>query len=395
MRLRLMIFAALVGSCLALWSALPMRSTAAPSAAELAKKIQQTQGKVEYRKGKEKVLTRDISRYSGRIADLQGRVDALSARENVIATDLNAKQRVLTETQSSLRGERARLVRLHQRLREVRGALATRLAQLYKQGRPDLASVILESDGFAQLIERGEYVGRLAAKDRQIIGIVATAETSATDTERRLARLEERQQRVTAAVAARRNQVARVRGNVTSTQNSLRSVRNERRGLLSSVKSSRKELEEDLSAMQEQQARISGILSGSSANAPAKRGNGRFVWPVQGTLTSPWCEARSWENCHPGIDIAVPTGTPVHAADAGRVAIAGWVGGYGNYICIQHTSSLSTCYGHNSKLLVSVGQTVRQGQVISAAGSTGHSTGPHVHFEVRINGAVTNPMNYL
>lgn len=395
MRRRLTILAGIVGSCFLLWGSLPLLSSAAPSAEELAKKIQKTQGKVEYRKGKEKVLTRDIARYSGRIDGLQSRIDRLSARESKITADLDAKRAVLEDTQAALRSERARLVRLQKRLREVRQTLAARLVQIYKDGRPDLASVVLEADGFSQLIERGEYIGRLAAKDQQIIGIVASAKDEATSTEQRLAKIERRQQQVTAAIAARRNEVAKVRSTVASTANSLRSVRNERRALLTSVKSSRKDLEEDLAEMQRQQARISGVLAGAAGDAPVKRGNGRFVWPVQGTLTSPWCEARSWEACHPGIDIAVPTGTPVHAADSGRVAIAGWVGGYGNYICIQHTASLSTCYGHNSKLLVSVGQTVSQGQVIAAAGSTGHSTGPHVHFEVRVNGSVVNPMNYL
>ncbi|MEH3055121.1 MAG: peptidoglycan DD-metalloendopeptidase family protein [Patulibacter minatonensis] len=395
MRRRLTIFAGLLGSCLLLWAALPMFGIAAPSAEELAKKIQKTEGKVEYRKGKEKILTRDIARYSSRINGLQGRVDSLTRRQNAITKDLEVNRATLAETQGSLRDERARLVRLQKRLREVRRTLATRMLELYKDGRPDLASVILESDGFTQLIERGEYIGRLASKDQEIIGIVAGAKDDATTTEARLAKLERRQQKVTAAITARRNEVAKVRNTVASTQNSLRSARNAKRGLLTTVKGSRKELEEDLAEMQEQQAKISGALSSAAGSAPVKRGNGRFVWPVNGVLTSPFCEARSWENCHPGIDIAVPTGTAVHAADAGRVAIAGWVGGYGNYICIQHTAALSTCYGHNSKLLVSVGQSVKQGQTIAASGSTGHSTGPHVHFEVRINGAVTNPMNYL
>jgi murein DD-endopeptidase MepM/ murein hydrolase activator NlpD len=120
-----------------------------------------------------------------------------------------------------------------------------------------------------------------------------------------------------------------------------------------------------------------------------------MIWPVNGPITSPFCERRAWEACHPGIDIGVPSGTPIHAADAGRVAIAGWVSGYGNYTCIQHTASLSTCYGHQSSIQVSVGQNVSQGQVIGLSGCTGLCFGPHLHFEVRINGAVTNPLNYL
>ena len=84
-----------------------------------------------------------------------------------------------------------------------------------------------------------------------------------------------------------------------------------------------------------------------------------------------------------------------YAADGGRVAIAGWMGGYGNYTCIQHTGSLSTCYGHQSRIAVSVGQSVSQGQVIGYSGNTGHSTGPHLHFEVRVGGSPVDPMGYL
>jgi murein DD-endopeptidase MepM/ murein hydrolase activator NlpD len=102
-----------------------------------------------------------------------------------------------------------------------------------------------------------------------------------------------------------------------------------------------------------------------------------------------------WGRLHAGVDIAIPSGTPIHAAAAGRVVIAGWVGGYGNYTCIQHAGALSTCYGHQTSIGVSVGQSVSQGQVIGSSGCTGHCFGPHVHFETRINGAPVNPMNYL
>ena len=116
---------------------------------------------------------------------------------------------------------------------------------------------------------------------------------------------------------------------------------------------------------------------------------------MNGPITSPFCERRAWEACHPGIDIGVPSGTPIHAADSGRVTIAGWVGGYGNYTCIQHTATMSTCYGHQERILVSVGQPVSQGQVIGISDCTGLCFGPHLHFEVRINGTPVNPLNYL
>ena len=98
---------------------------------------------------------------------------------------------------------------------------------------------------------------------------------------------------------------------------------------------------------------------------------------------------------HEGIDVGVGTGTPVHAAAAGVVVYAGWMSGYGNIVVIDHGNGLSTAYGHNSSLQVGQGATVGQGDVVALSGSTGHSTGPHVHFEVRVNGTPVDPLGYL
>jgi murein DD-endopeptidase MepM/ murein hydrolase activator NlpD len=98
---------------------------------------------------------------------------------------------------------------------------------------------------------------------------------------------------------------------------------------------------------------------------------------------------------HEGIDIAVPTGTAVRASASGTVIHSGWLGGYGNLVVIDHGNGLATAYAHNSSLLVSVGQSVTQGETVSLAGSTGNSSGPHVHFEVRVNGLAVDPLLYL
>jgi murein DD-endopeptidase MepM/ murein hydrolase activator NlpD len=150
---------------------------------------------------------------------------------------------------------------------------------------------------------------------------------------------------------------------------------------------------EDLAAIAREQSRVrAAILSSSYVLG---EGSGIFVWPVHGPITSPFCEQRSYEACHPGIDIAVPTGTPIHAADRGVVLFAGSYGGYGNFTCIGHSRTLTTCYAHQSQFLVGPGDFVDKGKVIGLSGSTGNSTGPHVHFEVRINGKVVDPMLYL
>ena len=114
---------------------------------------------------------------------------------------------------------------------------------------------------------------------------------------------------------------------------------------------------------------------------------------MNGVLTSGF--GMRWGRMHEGIDIAVPPGTPVVASKGGTVIVAGWIGGYGNLVVVDHGGGLSTAYGHNSGFAVGVGQAVAQGQIVAYSGSTGNSTGPHVHFEVRINGSATDPLGYL
>lgn len=118
-----------------------------------------------------------------------------------------------------------------------------------------------------------------------------------------------------------------------------------------------------------------------------------YLWPVRGPITSGF--GSRWGSIHTGVDIGVSTGTPVKASRAGTVIQAGWNGGYGYSVTISHGGGVTTLYGHNSKLLVKVGDKVSAGQVIARSGSTGRSTGPHVHFEVRINGKAINPLTKL
>ena len=118
-----------------------------------------------------------------------------------------------------------------------------------------------------------------------------------------------------------------------------------------------------------------------------------LVWPVQGKLTSPY--GQRWGRLHAGIDIAAPTGTPIRAANSGEVIYAGWRGGYGNAVIVDHGDGLATLYGHMSRIGARTGQTVDRGEVIGAVGSTGNSTGPHLHFETRIGGRPRDPQLYL
>jgi murein DD-endopeptidase MepM/ murein hydrolase activator NlpD len=118
-----------------------------------------------------------------------------------------------------------------------------------------------------------------------------------------------------------------------------------------------------------------------------------FVWPARGTLRSRF--GWRWRRHHDGIDIAAAHGTPIYAAKAGRVIFAGWYYGYGRTVILDHGNGVTTLYGHASRLVVRVGDHVDAGQLIAHVGSTGYSTGPHLHFEIRVNGRPLNPLKYL
>ena len=130
---------------------------------------------------------------------------------------------------------------------------------------------------------------------------------------------------------------------------------------------------------------------------PKTASTGQLGWPVRGRITSYFGRRHIFgkTSFHSGLDIAAPMGTPIHAADGGKVTFAGKKGSYGNLVIITHDNGMQTYYGHNSSLLVSAGQRVHKGQVIAKCGSTGRSTGPHCHFEVRLHGKAVNPLNYL
>jgi murein DD-endopeptidase MepM/ murein hydrolase activator NlpD len=304
--------------------------------------------------------------------------------------------------QADLRAERARLARLRARLLEARRTLSQRLVELYKADKPDVVTVVLNANGFEDLLERTEFMQRISHQDARIIDIVRTAKADATATAARLDGLEKHAARVTREIQGRRDQVSAVRVGLVDRRDTVQSVRSRKFALLRSSRDRRHKLEDDVaslvSAQRKIEAKLAGLGSGSLPAGPVKPGSGGLIWPVNGPITSPFCERRAWESCHPGIDIGVATGTPIRAAASGKVVLMqpeSASGGYGNFTCIQHTASLSTCYAHQSRFGTSMGASVSQGQVIGYVGCTGRCFGPHLHFETRINGSVVNPMNYL
>lgn len=375
--------AAIAAALTALYLALPMGSTA-----KTATELQQD---IARKRAKEGVLTSEIQGISSKIGRLQSRIRKLQAHQNTIQADLNRKEARRRGIATDLKQSRDRLARLKQRLAHGRRVLAKRIVAVYKAGEPDILTVALESDGFAQLVERTTYLHEVAKQDKRVILTVTGLKDETKRETVKLAKLEAEAARLVAQVKERRDEVASTKGLLADRRGDLSAARSSRKGTLASVSASRRHDEEDLAAMQQSSGQMQGILQQNAG--PIKHGTGRFIYPINGQFTSPF--GNRWGRLHAGIDLAAPSGTPIRAADGGRVAYAGWMSGYGNYTCIQHSGSLSTCYAHQSSIGVSVGQQVKQGQVIGAVGNTGHSFGAHLHFEVRVNGSPVDPMGYL
>jgi murein DD-endopeptidase MepM/ murein hydrolase activator NlpD len=370
---------------------LPLPGLSAP----LSSRIEEKKEQIQRHKAKEGVLSTTIERFNTRIDAVQGEISATERQLARVQDSLDHQKAKLLAVRDKLEEARDRLERLRSELETSRRVLAARLVEIYKADSPDALTVILSADGFSDLLERAEFLDRISDQDREITDQVRVLRDRAKDQTVQLAELEEEEQLTAERILTERNQIAAVEQQLEGARDQLASARADKAGALAQVRDSRVRAEEDLAALEREQARVQAALQASQGPAagPIRQGSGQFIWPVSGTFTSPF--GMRWGRLHAGIDIAAAEGTPIRAADAGRVAIAGWVGGYGNYTCIQHTGSLSTCYAHQSRLGTSNGASVSQGQVIGYVGNTGNSFGAHLHFEVRVNGSPVDPMGYL
>ena len=356
---------------------------AAASGQDLQSELDAKEAQLGQQKERKGVLSSELADYNDQVDQLAGEVAILRNREAIVVAELR-------RVQARLVREKERLDVLRHKLRRSLNVLRNRLVDIYRSGRPDVLTVMLESDGFDDLISRYEYLRRIEEEDSAIIGRVRTLRNGTIVTVERVTKNRD-------AIAAKKAELERTRAQLEARQAELDAARDQKAAALDEVDQNIDQLEGDVTDLQDRiQAQIQAASETSAPSLPAgpvqDAGSG-FIWPVSGTITSPF--GFRWGRMHEGIDISVPEGTPVRAAKAGRTILAAYTGGYGNYTCIDHGGGLSTCYAHQSSYATSVGDVVDQGQVVGYSGNTGSSTGPHLHFEVRVNGAAVDPLGYL
>src|SRR5690349_14953619 len=234
------------------------------SGQNIGSKIQRKQDQIQWHKGRERVLSSDISGFTSKINALQGEITTLQNKQVRLQANLDAKRAELVKIQADLRKERLRLARLRARLAEARTALAKRLVDMYKADQPDLVTVVLESNGFADLLERTEFMQRVSHQDARIIGIVRTAKADATATAARLDKLENRAQLVANQISDEVNQVAGIKGQLVDRRTRYADARTQKSTMLASTVADRHDLEGDLRDLEAQQAKIQARLATAS-----------------------------------------------------------------------------------------------------------------------------------
>jgi septal ring factor EnvC (AmiA/AmiB activator) len=378
--------------------------------------------------GAQQAEQRQLQEARDRLSQLSREIDAASRQAQQADAELEDADRKLREVEAvvnevaaavdrqrgAVREAEDRLAQVEAEAAEVAEAFAERAARMFKEGANVPFETLLSSGGAEEAMTRTSYLRVISQADRVNIESLDAAEVAVSAQRERLFEEQERleamlaeQEELLAEVEVLRESRALAAANAREQLQQLESEHDDleadqarlERLIRQKQEEARREAERRAAAEREAQRRAaqqtsssssSGSTSTARTSAPSSSG---FAWPLCAPVTSEY--GPRWGRMHAGIDQGASTGTPIGASKAGTVIFAGWQGGYGNLTLIDHHDGVVTAYAHQSRFAVGAGTSVSQGQTIGYVGNTGNSTGPHLHFETRVNGSAVNPRQYL
>ncbi len=334
---------------------------------------------------------------------LKEKIKSLSLMERQETSKLSKNQQKLEVNQRALRNSKAKyaakqedIVTLQKELNSYieqynkrQNMSAQRIRCIYKTKHTLILDLLLSTDSISQFMDRIYYQNLIIKSDKEkILALKSEAQ--------QIALLKQR-------VEQEKRQLSKIINDIDRENYTIKQTISQNKSMLEKIQKDKKAYERSERELRRQSDRLANMIYKSTQNSNVVVSGKGFILPVSGRTTSPfgWRTHPIFKSriFHTGIDYAVPTGTPIKASNSGRVIYSGWYGGYGKVVILDHGNCTgaptTTLYAHMSQPKVSVGQNVDRGQVIGLSGSTGYSTGPHCHFEVRINGKPQNPKNFL
>ena len=385
---------------LALAVGTPLALTAGPSdaltKAQVRAKLKAARAKIAGANKRMEKIGDQIAALDKRLTAIDDELVLLGGQITTVRTKLTVTQEKLDILQEQLRLKRLELRAAEEKLTYEQENLQMRVVAAYKTSDLTYVDVVLASTSFEDLVSRTSIVHDLIGGNNDLVGDLD--ETRAV-VEREKKAIAEREDAVHTAVIDLQQQsdeLVALRATQAEQKAQSLAARKAKNGALSVVRTDIAVLKRQEAQLLAESRQLTGVINGSSGSGV---GTGDMMRPVSGPVTSPF----GWRihpilhylKFHTGVDFGVGYGSPIRAADSGTVIYATWMGGYGNVIIVDHGRGISTLYAHQSSLAVSNGTRVSRGQTVGYVGSTGFSTGPHLHFEVRVNGNPVDPMGYI
>jgi murein DD-endopeptidase MepM/ murein hydrolase activator NlpD len=382
-----------LGLLLSLIVALPAALSTQARAQSSSDRLSSLQAKIAAAQAQESQLSSEIGSIEGRIRTLEQQVGGVSARLTTLERDLALQQAKLDRITRLFRLQTDQLDFLKRQYAVSLGRLNRRLIELYESDDPTTLDVLLSTQSLSDFLDQIAYVRDLGSQDARITTQVNSAKVRMHAAREKTKTTRNQVATVTRTIAVRTAQVRSEKERLLVSEKGLAAAKGHKKQQLASIQQSKAEYLNEAAGIQASSSAVSAqIQAAGSSSYDSTPSSSGLIWPVNGPVVSPF--GMRWGRLHAGIDIAVGYGTPIHAAASGTVIFAGWMGGYGNFVIIDHGGGLSTGYAHQSSIAVGSGS-VSQGQVIGYVGCTGHCFGPHLHFEVRINGTPVDPLGYL